>query len=49
MREYVALVNSVYNYRTPSEMLLSKRYPESSFTIYDVHSLVRKYFITHSI
>lgn len=41
MREYVALVNEVYNFQTPYEMLISNRYPASSFTIYNVHALVR--------
>lgn len=41
MRQYVALVNSIYKYRTPDEVEISDRYPESSFTIFDVHSLVR--------
>lgn len=40
MRQYVALVNSIYNYRTSEEVQISDRYPESSFTIFDVHSLV---------
>ncbi|KUI68634.1 hypothetical protein VM1G_03676 [Cytospora mali] len=40
MRQYVALVNSIYDYRTPTEVQISDRYPESSFTIFDVHSLL---------
>lgn len=40
MRQYVALVNSIYNYRTSEEVQISDRFPESSFTIFDVHSLV---------
>lgn len=40
MRQYVALVNSIYSYRTSEEVQISDRYPESSFTIFDVHSLV---------
>lgn len=40
MRQYVALVNSIYNYRTSEEVQISDRYPDSSFTIFDVHSLV---------
>jgi hypothetical protein len=42
MRQYVSLVNSVYKYRTPDEVQISDRYPESSFTVFDVHSLVRE-------
>lgn len=41
MRQYVSLVNGIYNYRTPEEVQILNRYPESSFTIFDVHSLVR--------
>lgn len=41
MRQYVALVNSIYNYRTADEVQISDRYPGSSFTIFDIHSLVR--------
>lgn len=41
MRQYVSLVNSIYEYRTPVEVRISDRYPESAFTVFDVHSLVR--------
>jgi len=40
MMEYVALVNSVYEYRTPFAVELAKRYPGASFAVYDVHGLV---------
>lgn len=40
MRQYVALVNSIYLYRTQAEVALLARYPESSMTIFDVYSLV---------
>lgn len=40
MRQYVALVNSVYEYRTQTEVAILDRYPQSTFTIFDVHSLV---------
>ncbi|KAL1860513.1 hypothetical protein Daus18300_009145 [Diaporthe australafricana] len=40
MRQYVALVNSIYNYRTTEEVQILDRYPSSSFTIFDVHSLL---------
>lgn len=46
MRQYVALVNTIYSYRTPAEVQISDRYPESSFTLYDVHSLVRTPYLT---
>lgn len=42
MREYVALVNSIYHYRTQVELAILDRYPESSMTIFDVYSLVRE-------
>lgn len=41
MRQTAALVNAVYEYQTPFEVLISDRYPDSTFTIYDVYSLVR--------
>lgn len=41
MRQTAALVNAVYDYQTPFDVSLSGRYPESTFTIYDVYSLVR--------
>jgi len=40
MREYSTLVNAVYEARTPLYVKLSGRYPESSFAVFDVHSLV---------
>lgn len=40
MRQYVALLNSIYDFRTSEEVQISDRYPSSSFTIFDVHSLV---------
>lgn len=46
MRQYVALVNSIYSYRTSEEVQISDRYPESSFTIFDVHSLVSPSILT---
>lgn len=42
MRQYVALVNGVYNFQTQANVLIADRYPHSTFTIFDVHSLVSK-------
>lgn len=42
MRQTAVLVNAVYNYQTQFEILISDRYPESTFTIFDVYSLVRE-------
>lgn len=41
MRQYLTMANSVFEYRTPYEMLIGKRYPGSTFAIYDIHGLVR--------
>jgi len=40
MKEYTTTVNSLFDYRTPYELLVKKRYPEASIAIYDVHSLI---------
>jgi phospholipase/lecithinase/hemolysin len=40
MKEYNSLVNSVFDYRTPYELLVAKRYPLASIAIFDVHSLI---------
>lgn len=40
MQEQVALVNEVYEYRTPYAVELNKTYPGASFAVYDVHGLV---------
>jgi phospholipase/lecithinase/hemolysin len=40
MKEYTFLVNSVFEYRTPYELLVAKRYPGASFAVFDVHSLM---------
>jgi hypothetical protein len=41
MRQYVALVNAVYDYQTPYDVVVADRYPHSRFAVYDVHALVR--------
>jgi phospholipase/lecithinase/hemolysin len=40
MKEYTSLVNALFTYRTPYELLIAKRYPGASFAVYDVHSLM---------
>lgn len=40
MRQYFTMVNEVFEYRTPFELLLANRYPGSRFAVYDVHALV---------
>lgn len=41
MRQYLTMVNAVFDYQTPYDLLLGGRYPGSSFALYDVHALVR--------
>lgn len=41
MHELVAGVNAVYEYRTPYEALVARRYPGAHFALYDVNKLVR--------
>lgn len=33
-------MNSVFDYRTPYELLIRRRYPGASIAIFDVHSLI---------
>jgi hypothetical protein len=40
MKEYTTLVNSLFTYRTPYELLVAKRYPGASFAVYDVNSFL---------
>jgi len=40
MKEYTMLVNSLFDYRTPYELLVAKRYPGASFAVFDVHGLI---------
>jgi len=40
MMEYVTLVNSIFEYRTPYAVEVTKRFPGASFAVYDVHGLV---------
>ena len=41
MWEQVATANSVFQYRTPFELLVKRRYPGASFAVMDMYSLVR--------
>ena len=34
------MVNSIFKYRTPYELLIARRYPGASIAIFDVHSLI---------
>ncbi|KAJ5714373.1 uncharacterized protein N7483_011554 [Penicillium malachiteum] len=40
IREYATMVNAVYKYQTPYSLRIANRYPDSSFAIYDLHSLI---------
>lgn len=40
MKEYTKLANAVFDYRTPYEVLIAKRYPGASFAVFDVNSLM---------
>jgi phospholipase/lecithinase/hemolysin len=46
MREYTITVNTVFDYKTPYELLLAKRYPGAEMVVFDVHSLLTDIF-TH--
>lgn len=39
MKQYTNLVNSLFSRRTPYELLIAKRYPGASITIFDVNTL----------
>lgn len=40
MKEQVAALNQVFQYRTPYELLVARRYPGASFAVMDMYSLV---------
>lgn len=40
MKEYTKLVNALYTYRTPFELLIQKRYPGASIAVFDINSLM---------
>ncbi|KAL4872622.1 hypothetical protein BDV12DRAFT_182959 [Aspergillus spectabilis] len=48
MRQYVTMANAVYNNQTPYEVLVAKRYPKSSFALYDVHCLNQSRYLNGS-
>ncbi|KAJ5740990.1 hypothetical protein N7493_000862 [Penicillium malachiteum] len=41
LREYANMVNAVFEYQTPYSLRIANRYPDSSFAIYDTHSLIK--------
>lgn len=40
MKEYTQLVNDIFNYRTPFEILIAERYPGASMAIFDTNKLI---------
>lgn len=40
MKEYTKLVNDIFDYRTPFELQIAKRYPGAKFAVFDVNSLI---------
>lgn len=40
MKEYTQLVNSIFSYRTPYELIVARRYPGASIAIFDTNSLM---------
>jgi len=40
MHEYNQLVNTVFDYRVPFELLVNQRYPHASIAVFDTHSLI---------
>ena len=40
MMEQVVTVNSIYDYRTPFEVVIERSWPGASFAVYDVNGLV---------
>jgi len=40
MEEYTQLVNTVFDYRTPYELLVAKRYPGASIAVFDTNSFL---------
>jgi hypothetical protein len=49
MMEQVGLVNEAFEYRTPFEVLIGKRFKGADFARFDVHSLVRLYDLSPCI
>jgi phospholipase/lecithinase/hemolysin len=44
MKEYTQLVNDIYAYRTPYELLIAKRYPDASIAVMDMNSFMREVY-----
>lgn len=44
MKEYSRLVNNIFDYRTPYEVLIAKRYPEASIAVFDTHRLITQVY-----
>lgn len=40
MRQYINLVNEIFDYKTPHEIVVAKRYRGSTFAIFDTNSFV---------
>jgi hypothetical protein len=40
MKEYTKLVNNIFSYRTPYELLVARRYPGASIAVFDTNSLI---------
>ena len=40
MKEYTKLVNDIFDYRTPYELHVARRYPGADIAIFDVNSLI---------
>lgn len=38
--EYVTLTNTIFDYGSPFQLLVKKRWPDASFSIFDVHQLI---------
>lgn len=44
IKEYTTTVNTVFNYKTPYEIQIAKRYPGAEMVVFDVHSLMTDIF-----
>jgi len=44
MKQYTKLVNDIFNYRTPFELKIAKRYPRAHIAIFDVNSFMAELF-----
>lgn len=40
MRQYTTLVNDLFDFRTPFETKVAKRYPSAHFAVFDVNSFI---------